>query len=245
MAADNRLPAVIGHRGAAGHAPENTLAGLRKAHDLGVTCVEFDDMLSADGVPVLFHDETLERTSDGTGRLSSQRWEDLQKLDAGSWFGPVFAGEPIPSLHQAMAVLGALGMKANVELKPSRGQDAMTGVITAKTLQESWPAVLPAPVISSFSGKSLVAAADQAPEFPRALLVWEFPDDWRARADAVGATAVHASRKHLTRDQARAILDAGYALRIYTVNDGTEGARFYDWGAESLFTDYPERIVPR
>ena len=241
---ENTLPPVIGHRGAAGHAPENTLAGLRKARDLGVGCVEFDVMLSADGTPFLFHDETLDRTTDGTGPLAGRRWDDIRSLDAGSWFGPGFAGEPVPSLHQALAVLGSLDLSANVELKPLPDQEAMTGVITAKTLQENWPANLPAPVLSSFSETALVAAGEQAPEFPRSLLVWEFPDDWKTRAETVGATAVHASRKHLTEAQAREVVGSGWSLRVYTVNESHEATRFFGWGAESLFTDFPDRITP-
>lgn len=236
------LPAVIGHRGAAGYAPENTLAGLHKAHDLGMTCVEFDVMLTADGTPVLFHDETLERTTNGTGRLADRPWEALKGLDAGAWFDPRFAGQRIPTLHQALALLGRLGMGANVEIKPAEGQEASTGIITAKTLQESWPRNLPAPVLSSFSEKALAAAADQAPEYPRALLVWEFPEDWQARLKAQGATSLHASREHLTEAQARAVVAAGYGLRVYTVNDGAEAAKFFAWGAESVFSDFPDKI---
>ena len=190
------LPKVVGHRGAAGHAPENTLASLRAAHELGIEWVEFDVMLTAEGTPVLFHDETLDRTTDGTGRLADRRWEDLRGLDAGSWFGSAFKGQRVPSLHEALALLGRTGMGANVELKPSEGQDATTGVITAKTLQESWPANLPGPLISSFSEKA----------------------------------------------QARGVLDAGYALRVYTVNDPAQAAGLYAWGVESLFSDYPERL---
>jgi glycerophosphoryl diester phosphodiesterase len=238
------LPKVIGHRGAAGHAPENTLSGLRKAHELGVTWVEFDVMLTAEGTPVLIHDETLKRTTDGTGRLADRRWDDLRGLDAGAWFGPAFRGERVPSLHQAMAVLGHLGLGANVELKPSEGQDATTGVIIAKTLQESWPANLPAPLLSSFSEKALSAAADQAPEFPRALLVGKVPDDWQARCDSLGATALHAGAGHLTEAQARRVIDAGYALRAYTVNDPAVAVRLFAWGVESVFSDFPDRITP-
>ncbi|MEQ9555926.1 MAG: glycerophosphodiester phosphodiesterase [Rhodospirillales bacterium] len=238
------LPKVIGHRGAAGHAPENTLSGLRKAHELGVSWVEFDVMLTAEGTPVLIHDETLERTTNGTGHLADRRWEDLRDLDAGTWFGPAFRGERVPSLHQALSVLGHLGLGANVEIKPSADQDATTGVITAKTLQESWPANLPAPLLSSFSEKALAAAADRAPEFPRALLVGKVPENWQARCDALGATGLHAGAKHLSEAQARGVIDAGYALRVYTVNDQATADRLFAWGVESVFSDYPDRITP-
>lgn len=238
------LPAVIGHRGAAGHAPENTLAGLRMARDLGLRCVEFDVMLTAEGTPVLFHDETLKRTTGAAGRLADRPWKDLADLDAGTWFDARFAGERIPTLHQALAVLGAAGIGANVEIKPAKGQDASTGVITAKTLQEAWPATLPPPVVSSFSKRALLAAAEQAPEYRRALLVNTVPRDWLARLKAVGAAALHVGHQRLTEKQARAVIDAGYALRVYTVNDPAIAARLYAWGAESLFSDFPDRITP-
>jgi glycerophosphoryl diester phosphodiesterase len=239
-----QLPKVIGHRGAAGHAPENTLAGLHKAHELDVQWVEFDVMLAAEGTPVLFHDETLDRTTDGEGRLADRRWEDLRGLDAGSWFGPRYRGERIPSLHQALAVLGRIGIGANIELKPATDQDATTGVITAKTLQESWPRNLPAPLLSSFSEKALAAAADQAPEYPRALLVGEIPDDWQDRCEALGATALHAAADPLTEAQARSVVQAGFALRLYTVNEQAAAEKLFGWGAESLFSDFPDRITP-
>lgn len=110
------LPPVIGHRGAAGHAPENTLASLEKAAALGVRWVEFDVKLTADAMVILFHDETLSRTTDGKGALADKKWADLRPLDAGGWFGPEFAGEHVPSLEEAVAALARLGLGAVVEI---------------------------------------------------------------------------------------------------------------------------------
>src|ERR1700761_1456962 len=87
------MPKVIGHRGAAAHAPENTLAGFRAAKTLGCTWVEFDVRLTADGQPVICHDDALDRTSDGHGRISRQNLGMLSAVDMGSWFGPAFCGE--------------------------------------------------------------------------------------------------------------------------------------------------------
>ena len=96
---DIRIPRVVGHRGAAGHAPENTLAGLRKAVELGATWVEFDVVLTGDGVPVLLHDDTLERTTNGRGSIAETALADVRSLDAGSWFSERFAGERVPTLY--------------------------------------------------------------------------------------------------------------------------------------------------
>ena len=90
------LATVIGHRGAAARAPENTLAGLRKAKELGADWVEFDVMLSGDGVPLLIHDETLQRTTTGRGRVARHTADEIRSLDAGRWFGPEFAGGAHP-----------------------------------------------------------------------------------------------------------------------------------------------------
>ena len=115
------LPRVIGHRGAAAAAPENTLVSLQKAKELGASWVEFDVKLTRDGVPILMHDERLERTTDGRGEVALTTLNDLQKLDAGGWFGPAFRGEPVPTLEAALALCAELGLGINVEIKPVRG----------------------------------------------------------------------------------------------------------------------------
>src|SRR5512142_2967244 len=112
-----RLPPVIGHRGAAAHAPENTLAGFRRAKALGCTWVEFDVRLTADGVPVLCHDPRLDRTTDRSGRVAAQTLAAIQTSDAGGWFAPVFAGERMPSLEEALLLCAELGLGANIEIK--------------------------------------------------------------------------------------------------------------------------------
>lgn len=236
------VPAIIGHRGARGHAPENTLAGLRTAKTLGIEWVEFDVMLSADGRPVLIHDETLTRTTNGEGRVAETPLEGLKALDAGSWFGPDFKGEKIPTLEETLSLLGELNLGANVEIKPAEGFEVETGRVTAEVLQRVWPDHLPAPVLSSFKPDALAAARAQAPEFPCALLVWKFPKDWRQQLERLECTALHASQQHLTEAQAKAVLAAGYGLRVYTVNNRLLARRLFDWGVESLFTDFPERM---
>src|SRR5438094_7725558 len=100
---------VIGHRGAAEHAPENTLAGLRRAKQLGCAWVEFDVRLTGDGALVLCHDGRLERTTTGRGRLSAQSLGAIRRCDAGSWFAPEFAGEIVPTLDEALLLAAKLG----------------------------------------------------------------------------------------------------------------------------------------
>ncbi|MEK9723172.1 MAG: glycerophosphodiester phosphodiesterase [Rhodospirillaceae bacterium] len=236
-------PRVIGHRGAAGHAPENTLASIRKAAELGATWVEFDVKLSADGVPVLCHDDTLERTTDGRGRVAARTARELARLDAGGWFDPAFAGEPLPTLDAALAQLAALGLGANVEIKPCPGREAETGYVAAAALAADWPSSLPEPLISSFSTAALNAAAGAAPAIPRALLVYGVPVDWRGMVDDLRCVALHAQSRRLRRATAKAALATGMALRVYTVNRPGRARQLMGWGVDAIITDYPDRIL--
>lgn len=237
------VSSVIGHRGACGYAPENTLVSLREAARRGVRWVEFDVMLSRDGVPVLFHDEMLSRTTDGEGRVSETDWADLQNLDAGCWRGAAFEGERIPTLDQAMAVLAELGMGANVEIKPAAGHEVATGEAVGRLLDNGWPAELPPPLLSSFSEAALDAARRAAPTLPRAALVPEIPPDWQAMLERLAATSLHCAHDRLDAATVAVVRRAGVPLRCYTVNEPTRAATLFAWGVSSVFSDVPDKIL--
>lgn len=237
-------PAVIGHRGACGHAPENTLASLRKAAELGARWVEFDTKLSRDGHVIVFHDDRVERTTDGRGRVRDLDLAALKELDAGGWYAKEFRGEPIPTLAEAMSVLALLGLGANVEIKASPGSEAETGRAVALALARDWPRNLPRPLISSFSADSLNAAAEAAPQIPRALLALKFPQDWRRRLRELDCRALHCLNRRITPLRVRALNEAGYAIRAFTVNNRWRGARLLGWGVQGVITNYPERMLP-
>ncbi|MHA1598188.1 MAG: glycerophosphodiester phosphodiesterase [Alphaproteobacteria bacterium] len=236
---------VIGHRGAAGHTPENTLASLRKASDLGVRWVEFDATLSSDDEIVLFHDALLKRTTGRSGRVSETPWADLQKLDAGSWFSEDFAGEPIPNLHQTFKVLGELGLGAVIEIKPATGSGEKTGRLVAEFTARHWPDALPAPILSSFDEDALAAARTAAPGISRALNVSGVPPDWAERLKALDCVALHCGHRNLTEKTAHEIVGSGAILRCFTINDAARAETLFDWGVGALFTDYPERLMIR
>ena len=182
-----------------GRAPENTLAGLRKAHELGARWVEFDVMLTRDGVPVLIHDETLQRTTDGRGRVARHTAAELGLLDAGAWFAPEFAGERVPTLAEAVAVLLELGLNANVEIKPAqrpRGRDRRGG---RRRLQRLWPEHGPHLLLSSFEreaaggGTARGTAARRAACSPSAL-----PKDWAVALQDLACTTLHLDQGRAT-----------------------------------------------
>jgi len=229
-------PRGIAHRGGGVLAPENTLAGLRMAADLGCKGVEFDVMLSGDGTPVLIHDETLERTTSGRGRVAETGDAELARLDAGSWHSGRFAGEPVPSFGDAAELCLALGLWANVEIKPSRGHEAETGRKVALEARELWSG-LPPPLLSSFSLEALVAAREAAPELPRGLLVGAPPADWLTRLRQLGCLSLHCSRRYFGRrllDEAR---HAEVPLLVYTVNDPEDAMQLLHSGVAAVITD--------
>jgi glycerophosphoryl diester phosphodiesterase len=238
------LPRVIGHRGAVASAPENTLAGFRKAAELGVKWVEFDVRLTYDGHCVLLHDETAERTTNGAGRIRDLTLAELQRLDAGSWFGPAFAGERIPTLAAAIAVLAERGLGANIELKPSPGQEALTARAVMQTVRERWPAALPTPLVSSFQEAALAAAREAMPGAPRGLLLNAVPPDWRQRVEDLDCATIHCEHRRLEAGIVREMREAGYPVLAYTVNDAARAAALFEWGVAALFSDAPERISP-
>jgi glycerophosphoryl diester phosphodiesterase len=224
-----QLPKVIGHRGAAAYAPENTLASFREAHRRGATWVETDIMLTADGVPIVMHDYSLKRTM-GVDRLVAET--PRAELPQG-----------VPTFEEAIACFGELGLGCNVEIKPGAGFEAETARAVVETLRRCWPAHLPAPLLSSFKDVSLAAACQAAPEFARAIVIGEYQPDWRTRADAVGAMGVNTNGEKLTAPWACAIKQAGFVLGVYTIDDPAVARALVGMGVDCVFTDAPDVIL--
>ena len=234
---------VIGHRGAARKAPENTLASLRHAAQSGIAMVEVDATLTRDGRVVLLHDDTLDRTTNGHGAIAATTLEDVRKLDAGSWFSPDYAGEPVPTLEGAISLLVNLGVDLNLEIKPSPGRDAETAEAVLKIAKACWPDDVPPPVISSFSESAMKIARDVASDWPRALLQQGLSDDWQQLAEELDVGAMHLDQKTLRQDQVEAIRAAGYAVAVYTVNEPELAQRLVSWGVAAVFSDDPALIA--
>lgn len=233
-----RYPRVVAHRCGGALAPENTLAGLRIAARLGVKAVEFDAMLSADGVPVLIHDETLERTTDGRGQVADIALADLQKLDAGSHQHRSFAGEPIPTLAAALALCDELKLAVNLEIKPALGHESVTGSTVATLAAVCAPRA--GLILSSFSTTALASARELAPELPRALLVETIPADWSQALKEHGCMALHTSARKLDHDLAKAVIKAGIPIACYTVNQFAEAESLFALGVSAVFSDRPD-----
>jgi len=238
-----QLPPVIGHRGACGYAPENTIASFQAAASLGVSCVEFDVRLSADGKLVIIHDDTVDRTTSGHGAVGALSLAELQGLDAGSWFSTEYAGAKIITFSEGIDLLARFKMSTNIEIKASPGREMETAKAVCEHVKMAWPTHIPKPLFSSFSDDCMMVAQEVLPDIERALLIVNLPQDWEERARSIGARSVHIWHKKLTHNQAREVLDAGDPLRSYTVNDDETAQRLFSWGLESVFSDFPDRII--
>ncbi len=237
-------PGIIAHRGGGKLAPENTLAGLRKARQLGFAGVEFDVMLAADAIPILMHDETLERTTSGSGAIAATPYRDMLKLDAGSWFSREHAGEPVPSFDSAGRLCRELGLWADVEIKPAKGYEAETGRAAALAARELWRGAPVQPLLCSFQPASLAAAKEAAPELPRGALTSGIPPEWEQWMQKLGCVSLHCDYRLLLPQQARAVRDAGYWLLCYTVDDPEIVRVLFDWGVDAVITDRLDLIGP-
>jgi glycerophosphoryl diester phosphodiesterase len=237
------IPRLIGHRGARINAPENTIVSLKRSLEEGAPWVEFDVKLTGDDVPILIHDTTLERTTNGQGEVRNRSLADIKRLDAGAWFGPAFAGERVPTLEEALDFMAANDMGFNIEIKPCPGRAKETTEIALTMVKERWPSDRPVPIVSSFSLDALRTAQEMAPALPRGYLVEKLPVDWRENATALGCAAIHPNSRHLSRDQVREIKSAGYALLVWTVNEVGRARDLLAWGVDSLITDAPGDVA--
>lgn len=230
------LPPVIGHRGACAYAPENTLASFALAADLGCRMVEFDVRLSKDGVPVVFHDDTLERCTDGRGAVAARTLAELKRLDAGR-------GERIPTLDEVLTLCLARGMGVNIELKPHAGAGRATARVALEAAGRIWPGNRPPPLVSSFDQDALASAAEIAPHWPRGLLVDRVPAAWRRLADVFDCAALCVHHRWLAPGRAAEIRAAGHAVLAYTVNRPRRAQALWSRGVVAVFSDLPDRIL--
>jgi glycerophosphoryl diester phosphodiesterase len=240
------LPPVIGHRGAAARAPENTLAGFREAKTLGCAWVEFDVRLTKDGAPVLCHDPRLDRTTDRRGSVAAHTLAQIRECDAGSRFGAAFAGETIPMLDEALALAAELGLGANIELKGERGRESATAAAVAAAVAASVARLgdaAPALLVSSFLPGALIPLRSLAPDIPRGVLFRAVPRGWADIAARLGCAVIGADHRRLDAHRAAEIRAAGYPLAAFTVNDPARARLLFEWGVTSVFSDAPDIIL--
>lgn len=241
-------PMWIAHRGAGKLAPENTLAAFRVGAAHGYRAFECDVKLSADGVPLLLHDATLQRTTSGHGAAAAQRWSELSRLDAGGWHSRGFAGEPVPSLEAVARYCLRNGFALNIEIKPTPGDEKQTGRVVALEAARLWSdptaARAPPPLLSSFQPEALHAAREAADSLPRALLLDNLAAGWLDLARALSCVAAVTNHTLMNAPVLEALHAAGLRALVYTVNDPAVAHRLMGLGVDGMITDAVDRFSP-
>lgn len=237
-------PRWVAHRGAGKLAPENTLAAFRLGVAQGYRAFECDVKLSADGVPFLLHDATLERTTSGRGTAGNLPWAALSQLDAGSWHSRAFAGEPLPTLQAVAAFVQRNGLALNIEIKPTPGHEVITGQVVAEHAARLWAGQAMPPLLSSFQPDALASAQAAEPGLPRALLLDTLWAGWADRAAALGCVAVVTQHALMDSALCEQLHAAGRRALVYTVNEPVEAQRLLALGIDGLITDAVDVFAP-
>lgn len=237
-----KLPSVIGHRGAAAYAPENTLESIRTAAEIGAKWVELDVKLTKDSVPIIFHDDTLERTTNGYGNVADTNYEDIKELEAGLWFSEGFTGVVIPTLEEAMEAILKADLGVNFEIKPCPGREVETSEVMLDVLASSWDD-FDRLLISSFQHVSLETALDMAPDIARGFLLDdEWPENWQELVDYLQVSTINFNGNNVNREQVEELVDTQKPIAAYTINELQRAKILRSWGVDAFFTDDPETV---
>ncbi|MEO3946175.1 glycerophosphodiester phosphodiesterase [Gorillibacterium sp. CAU 1737] len=230
---------IFAHRGAAGEAPENTMAAFRLAVEQGADGIELDIQMSKDGELVVMHDETLERTTNGKGLVVGHTAAQLRELNAAA-HSPEYGFQPIPYLREVLAFLQPTGLSLNIELK--------NGIVLYEGMEEKAVALVrefgmeDRVIFSSFNHYSLVRLVELAPEIERAILYVEgLYEPWNY-ALLIGADSLHPIFYSVYPEIVQGAHQAGVKIRPYTVDDVETMKRMLACGVDAIITNYPARL---
>ncbi len=264
-------PLAIAHRGFRAIAPENTLLAAQKGFDTGADMWELDVAESNDGVLVVFHDNTLTRTTNATKVFPARApWniytfsiDELRSLDAGSWYektdpfkqialhrvGPddlaSFKGLKIPTLREALELTKSLGWRVNIEIKDAKGFACDAWIVEKTTALVRELGMVDSVLISSFNHDYLKRAKKAAPEIEVAALIDRPLPDPVATLRAIGAVALNPNQKYLDEATVKAVRAAGFGVLPWTVNDPARMTTLLKWGVTGIISDFPDLAIER
>jgi glycerophosphoryl diester phosphodiesterase len=245
-------PRWIAHRGAGKLAPENTLAAFRLGASYGYRMFECDAKLSADGVPFLMHDPTLDRTTNAReifGPAPSNvggdhPWGELARLDAGSWHSPPYVGEPLPTLENLCRFCLANGYLLDLEIKPTPGTERATGEVIARHADRLWNNAPVPPLFTSFKPAALEGALAIAAHLPRGLLVDEKTQNWLQTALELECAAVVFDHELVDGQIVAQAKGAGLRMLCYTVNEQPAVDALGRLDIDGIITDRVDLFLP-
>ncbi len=233
------FPPLIAHRGASLYAPENTLAALKKAAELGATWVECDVRLAACGTPIIFHDASLERTTEGHGEVLQHSYEAIAHLDAGSWFAPEFKAERVPSLEAWLSCAASLGLGLNLEMKSSASEAEFAAQQLIQAIKKHWPLDYSKLLISSFTPENVYAVHRLESSLPIGFLYKTWSEAHWSTIKELGCVSVHISQRHLDAVDFEAFKQRSLSILVYTVDDFNLAQQLFKHGVSGIFSNDP------
>lgn len=232
---------IFAHRGASKMAPENTMPAFNLAYNIGADGIETDVQLTKDGIPVLIHDETLRRTSTGTGFVQDHSLEQLKELDFGSWFSPKYSDTSIVTLDEFLTWVKNKDLLINIELKNNVIDYKHLETIVYEKLQHY--ELINRTIISSFNPKSIKKISKLDSNLETAFLTSQRIRHLLPFSKSLGATAIHAKYRLLTNRLVYRCEQEELALRIYTVNQPSRIMKCFKLGCDGIFTDVPHLAI--
>jgi glycerophosphoryl diester phosphodiesterase len=230
---------VIGHRGALGLAPENTLVGFRKGFECGADLLELDVHLTADGELAVIHDGEVSRTTNGRGRVRDMTLSQLQALDAGGWFNPSFRGARIPSLPEVLDwARGRIPLAVEIKGDPDPAPGIEARLVD--TLRSH--AMLDETIVISFHHTSVRRVKEISPGLATGILYQARLVDAVGAARAARADAIRPGWSYVTREVVEEAHAAGLCASTWNANDDERAAYLVNLGVDSIGSDYPDRL---
>lgn len=239
----SEFPRIFAHRGASSLAPENTIAAFAKALEVGARRFEFDVDVMGDGTLLVIHDDTLDRTTNGSGPYYELGYSDLRRLDAGAWFSPTYRFERIPELADVLSFAANNSLGMNLEIKPCLGSEELRNTLLENLLVAVAPVATQDFLVSSFDHDMLARFHHARPDV---CLGWLFTREdqpgptWQEGARDLNCQAIHPDLNGLTRHEVDEMHDAGFEVNVWTVNDVETARELAAWGVDGIFTDRPQ-----
>lgn len=225
----------IAHRGASGHFPENTLCAFAAAIEAGAQMCELDVRMSRDGVLVVIHDETIDRTTDGAGAVDAMTLQEIQRFDAGIRYGEQFLHQRVPTLDEVFDLVDGR-CDLNIELKAAGAEHKVPEVIRARRAAGTT-------LVSSFDWEALARIRYMAPDIRVGLLASEWPARLLGAATEMRADAINPDFEIVTEDLCIAAHDRGINVYTWTVDDRAVMRRLIAYGVDGIMTNFPERLA--
>ncbi|HAS6361269.1 TPA: glycerophosphoryl diester phosphodiesterase [Vibrio vulnificus] len=233
-------PMIVGHRGVAGSYPENTRVSVQAAIDLGLSWVEIDVQPTKDNVLVICHDHTIDRCSNGKGRVDAYSLKELQAFDFGGWFDEAFAGEQIMTLESLLNLAAEYDLGLNIEVKVDN-HDVGKVALNLKNLLDKSPLTADKILLSSFSHDIILQLHQHCPGYKLGVLSERLSQRDRQVLKEVNAFSCNLNYRWITEKHIRDLKTGGYQIWCYTVNQADK-FRYLD-KVDAIFSDYPESFI--